>query len=584
MTTIKILPEIVSNKIAAGEVVERPASVVKELLENAMDAESTKVFIEVEKGGKSLIRVSDNGTGMNRDDALLSIERYATSKIFNDQDLYAIRTLGFRGEALPSIAAVSRFSLITRHRDSREGTEIIVHGGKITRVSEAGAPAGSMVAAAQLFYNTPARRKFLKTMGTEMGHISDIVSGIALGRPDIRFRLDSDGKTVKDWTAVSDPRERAADVLGRDVRGGLLPVEWKSDPISINGWVADPEFTRSTSRGIYVYVNGRHVRDRVIQHALFEGYGRRLVKGKFPMAVLFLKVPFDQVDVNVHPAKQEVRFGRQKEVHDFLAKAVSRALDKKIKNSAWSAGPAGKNIVEPSGVSEPLLDYGARRRMGNEPPAETIQQSPQAQPVRQAGLWEAKETDRFRIIGQFQNTYILCESEEGLVLIDQHAAHERILFEQLRNKYKEQSPDSQKLLMPETFEAGHRESEILEKLIPDLEKTGVEIESFGKDTFVVKSVPAVISGKEIKPVLLEMAEKLADTGFMPGIMETIDTCLILMACHGAIRANQSLSDNQMKKLVDQLDACEDPSHCPHGRPTWVTWSPAVLEKAFGRKD
>ena len=271
MSKIKILPEIVSNKIAAGEVVERPASAVKELVENAIDAGSSKIFVEVEKGGKSLIRVSDDGAGMSKDDALLSIERYATSKIFNDQDLYAIKTLGFRGEALPSIAAVSRFSLITKETDGDVGTEIIVHGGKITQVSDAGAPSGTMIHVAQLFYNTPARRKFLKTIGTEMGHISDTLSGIALGRPDIRFKLLSDGKTAKDWPSTSEAVHRAVDVLGKEVNGHLLPIELQTDVVSISGWVAGPQFTRSTSRGIYVYVNGRHVRDRVINHAYLRG-------------------------------------------------------------------------------------------------------------------------------------------------------------------------------------------------------------------------------------------------------------------------------------------------------------------------
>lgn len=586
MSKIKILPEIVSNKIAAGEVVERPASVVKELVENAIDAGSSKIFIEVERGGKSLIRVSDNGTGMNKDDALLSIERYATSKISNDKDLYAIRSLGFRGEALPSIAAVSRFSLITKKSDSVVGTEIIVQGGKITKVSDAGAPDGTMITASQLFYNTPARRKFLKTIGTEMGHISDTVAGIALGRPDIRFKLMSDGKTVKDWTVTSEPMNRAVDVLGRDVKEGLLPIVSKNDIVSVSGWIAGSQFTRSTSRGIYIYVNGRHVRDRVINHALFGGYQQRLTKGKFPLAVLFITVPFDEVDVNVHPAKHEVRFARQKEVHNFLEEAAARVLNKQTgKSTKWEGA---SRIVQGRGdtphVSEPVYHYGLEKSVGTEPFKNPVKEAQTYRPVAQPTLWETKRFGHYRVIGQLHNTYILCESDEGLVLIDQHAAHERILFEQIKNTSKRKEAEIQKLLMPETIDLGYSEAKILERLIPDLKQTGVDIEHFGKDTFIIKSVPAILSGREIKPVILEIVEKAADIGFSPGIQETIDTCLILIACHGAIRANQPLSDEQMKGLIHQLDQCDHPSNCPHGRPTWVTWSSAFLEKSFGRRD
>ena len=586
MSKIKILPEIVSNKIAAGEVVERPSSVVKELVENAMDAGSTKIFVEVEKGGKSLIRVSDNGSGMNKDDALLSIERYATSKIYTDKDLYAIRTLGFRGEALPSIAAVSRFSLVTKEAECDIGTEIVVQGGKIISVSDAGAPNGTMVTVAQLFYNTPARRKFLKTIGTEMGHISDTMSGIALGRPDIRFKLSSDGKTVKGWPATSEPIDRARDVLGSDVKNHLLQIEWESDVISIFGWVAEPQFTRSTSRGIHIYVNGRYVRDRVINHGLFEGYSQRLVKGKFPVAALFITVPFDQVDVNVHPAKHEVRFAHQREVHDILRQAVSNVFTKQEAVSRWGRSETGSTKEEMPLIAEPVIPYpqgGQIPKTINAPLAKEYTDIETDRRTKQTDLWKTKRFDNLRLIGQLHNTYILCESETGLVLIDQHAAHERIVFEQLKKKSNEQDAGGQKLLMPETIEMGYRESEILEKLVPDLKRTGIDIEPFGKNTFSVTSVPSILAGREIKPVLHDMVDKLADIGFAPGLQETIDTCLILMACHGAIRANQPLSNEEMLGILNQLDQCELPSHCPHGRPVWVNWSSDYLEKSFGRK-
>ncbi|MBW1752851.1 MAG: DNA mismatch repair endonuclease MutL, partial [Deltaproteobacteria bacterium] len=339
MSKIKILPEVLSNKIAAGEVVERPASVVKELVENALDAGSSRIIIEIEKGGRSLIRVSDNGSGMNRDDALLAIERYATSKIFKDRDLFAISTLGFRGEALPSIASVSRFTLVTKDESSAVGTEIVVQGGTVKKVSDVGAPTGTMVTVGQLFFNTPARRKFLKTVNTEMGHIADAVAAFALGRPRVQFRLVHNGKVLKSWPTASDPVDRVVDVLGKSIENDLHSLKFDDNAVTVTGWTASPRVARSTSRGIYIFVNGRLVRDRVIRHALFEGYGKRLMKGQFPMAVIFIKVPYDQVDVNVHPAKHEVRFAQQKRVHDAVAGAVAETL-RYGDRSAWITTPS----------------------------------------------------------------------------------------------------------------------------------------------------------------------------------------------------------------------------------------------------
>ncbi|MGD9363481.1 MAG: DNA mismatch repair endonuclease MutL, partial [Desulfobacterales bacterium] len=326
MSKIKILPEILSNKIAAGEVVERPASVVKELVENALDAGSTRIMIDIEKGGRSLIRVSDNGSGMGRDDALLALERYATSKIYKDQDLFRIQTLGFRGEALPSIAAVSRFTLVSRDQSADAGIEISVEGGKIKDVTDIGAPKGTMVTIRQLFFNTPARRKFLKTIGTEMGHIADRVASIALGHPGVQFRLTHNGNIVKDWPSTSTPLDRVVNVLGSDLKNNLHSIEFQNNAVSISGWISSPRMTRRTSRGLFIYVNGRFVRDRSVQHALFEGYSQRLVKGQFPIAALFINVPFEEVDVNVHPTKSEVRFARQRDVHEAVKQAVTQTL------------------------------------------------------------------------------------------------------------------------------------------------------------------------------------------------------------------------------------------------------------------
>jgi DNA mismatch repair protein MutL len=613
MSKIKILPEILSNKIAAGEVVERPASVVKELVENALDADSTRIIIEVENGGRSLIRISDNGSGMNSDDALLATERYATSKIYKDEDLFAIHTLGFRGEALPSIAAVSRFCLVTRDRTSRAGTEVVVEGGTIKKVSQIGAPAGTMVTVRQLFFNMPARRKFLKTVNTEMGHIADTVSTMALGRPDIQFRLTHNGKEIKNWPATTDDVNRVLDVLGRDIQNNLYKIEFTSDFLTVQGWISSPRITRSTSRGIYLYVNRRGVRNRVIQHALFQGYGSRLMKGHFPVAVIFIQVPCDQLDVNVHPTKHEVKFAQQKKIHDAVTGVVSERL-RVADQPEWRP----KRFSEPdpmdvnSRISEPMSHFASPKKEistrypapltqhpapGSQPPESGIQHpvfgtrhpaSPWKQDSRftttssQTELWARKRFGDLKVIGQFHDTYILCESADRIVLIDQHAAHERILFEQLKNRSLASKKSAQKLLIPETIDLGYREAKILEELIPDLNELGLEIEPFGGNTFVVKSVPALLENKEVKPLVMEIVEKMAQIGFTPGLEKAIDQCLILMACHGAIRANQKLSEKQIQGLLDQLDQCDQPSNCPHGRPTWISWSTKDLEKSFKR--
>ena len=609
MSKVKILPEILSNKIAAGEVVERPASVVKELVENALDAGSTRITVEVEKGGRFLIRVADNGAGMNRDDTLLAIERYATSKIYNDKDLFAIKSLGFRGEALPSIASVSRFSLISRDRASDAGTEIIIEGGRIRNVGDVGAPVGTMITVKNLFYNTPARRKFLKTINTEMGHIGDMMASMALGWPHVRFRLVHNGRMVKDWPEAAHPADRVKDLFGHGSKNDLLPIDMETPDVCLSGWICSPRSVRSTSRGIYVFVNGRFVKDRIILHALFQGFGTHLMKGRFPLAVISVRVPPDQVDVNVHPTKHEVRFSRQKQVHDALAHAVAGAL-RNFDRSKWAevdkprgegandsvleSGPArrysppenrhfgsGVNKIAEETVShvrQPVAGHGYIKPETRSP----VTAFPSTPPDPRPSLWQKSFFQDLRIIGQLRNTYILCESKEGLILIDQHAAHERVVFEQLKKRQKDSKPAVQRLLMPETVELGYREAGFLEKMIPALHSTGLEIDPFGGNTFVVKAVPALLAGREVGPMIVELIEKAAATGIMADTGKMLDHCLEIMACHGAIRAHQVLSNQQVQALLKQLDACENPSNCPHGRPTWIKWTLRFIEKSFGR--
>ena len=429
MSRIRILPEVLSNKIAAGEVVERPASVAKELVENAIDAESTKVMVEIKKGGRALIRVSDNGIGMDRDDALLSIERYATSKIHKEKDLFTIATLGFRGEALPSIASVSEMEIVTRPASSEAGTRITVNGGKIKEVAEVGTPKGTMISVNRLFFNTPARRKYLKTEKTEMGHISDMMIRTALAWPDIHFKFLHNGKVLGNWSPTENPLHRIIDIISGDLERHMYEVGYEDNNVRVQGFVASPDTVRTTRRGLYLYVNGRFVRDKVLDHAVMEAYSGRLMKGKFPLAVLFVQLPHDQVDVNVHPTKSSVRFAVPKQAHDTVARAVSEGL-KKLDRPTWGqtqpVKPSHRPV--PYKLSPPRGDV-------NEPRPELTPRPHSHVPEATQPLWPEKAFSSLRVIGQLHNTYIVCESEDGLVLIDQHAAHERVVFESLKAAY-----------------------------------------------------------------------------------------------------------------------------------------------------
>jgi DNA mismatch repair protein MutL len=612
MNKIRILPEIVANKIAAGEVVERPASVVKELVENALDAQSSRIFIDIEKGGSALIRVGDNGTGMGGDDAVLALERFATSKLHSDADLFAIQTLGFRGEALPSMAAVSKMTLVSRHCSADSGVAVEIHGGKMVSVNETGAPKGTLVSVAQLFYNTPARRKFLKGVNTEMAHIADTVAGMALGWPQVHFKLTHNAKVVKQWPGTIDAAQRVADVMGQTAPSEMVRFDVAAGDLKLSGHLAPARMTRSTSRGIYLYVNGRRVRDRVVQHALLEGFSGRLIKGQFPLAVIFLQLPFDQVDVNVHPTKHEIRFADQRRVHDLLRDGVAQALEGSERR-LWGATGTPPDPA-PAAVAEAPLPYTikARQRPGPAQPDGLFcyhgapapgkmdrptpvrsapgtgaipAVAPSAAPDRPAApdqqtLWAASHFADLTVIGQFHGTYILCQSEQALILIDQHAAHERIVYEQLNARAGRVA--SQRLLMPETVELGFAEAQVLEALIPELNTLGLEIEPFGGTTFAVKAVPTLLDDRDIASVVAALAERAVEMGLADGLAPVLDACRMVMACHNAVRAHKKLSPEQVRHMLVQLDQCRNPAHCPHGRPTWIQYTLKELERAFKR--
>lgn len=597
MATIRILPEILSNQIAAGEVVQRPVSVVKELVENSIDAKAFSITIEIVKGGKSLIRVSDDGAGLDRDDALLSIERYGTSKLFAQKDLFSISTMGFRGEALPSIASVSRFVLVTRTKASDTGTRIEINGGKIKNVLDAGAPAGTMVEVKNLFFNTPARKKFLKSDNTETSHILDAVSGMALGNPHIQFRLFLNNKLVKSFSSSDDLFQRSVNVLGKDTAAQLNKLEFARDFVHIHGCCSSPAITRSTSSKIFLFVNNRLVYDRGLISAIFKGYKGRIMKGNFPLAVIFIDIAFDQVDVNVHPSKREIKFFNGQMVYQALSQTIEKTLSSAQNNLTDSS--------KTKTVSEEKFEYIDQTFKYN--PADKIEQSvmdwqhvpdsikKNSSPEiynsdfkRKTSEFEPDSSNfkphrlNLKVIGQIMGTYILAEAREELMLIDQHAAHERIVYEKLKHRHDLLKVQSQNLIVPETLELNFKEADYLSEMLGDLKSLGIIVEPFGETTFVIKAVPAIVDEKEIKPVIVEIIETAMVKKDNFSKNKWLDKCLILMACHSAVRANLNLDQKEIEQLLTDLEKCENFRHCPHGRPIMVTWTKTQIEKLFKR--
>ncbi len=599
MTIIRILPEILANKIAAGEVVQRPSFVVKELIENSLDAGSTSISVEIEKGGKSLIRVSDNGCGLCRDDALLSIERYATSKLFTTEDLFCISTMGFRGEALPSIASVSKFTFITRTSQSDIGTKIDIAGGKLLNVSDIGTPVGTMVEVKNLFFNTPARKKFLKSDNTEISYIADVISGIALGNPGIGFRLFINKKLVKNFHSGQDFFQRSLSVLGKDVYGNLYPIEFENTILSVSGTCSNPSVTRSYSNRIYLFVNQRLVVDRGLVAAVLRGYQGRIMKGRYPMGAVCVNLPFDHVDVNVHPSKREIKFLSPQPVVQSVSTAVSNALFLAQKNETSYTGntsvTAFQRLDDPP-TKDPE-DHTIMPENGDRSlaylPYDHISDMAETQKVEQTQLkWPkmsfsgiSKNTDSLTgviILGQVMGTYIIVQKNNCLMLVDQHAAHERVIFEALKKRHRTLSIQSQALLVPETLDLTHKEADLLNSILEDLSRIGIKIEPFGGTTFIVKSIPQLIEKKQIKPLVLEIIESFLETRDPSSKNKWMEDCLISMACHTAIRANKAMQTGEMEQLLKDLEKCENPFHCPHGRPAIVCLDAGQMEKLFKR--
>ena len=586
---INILPDTLINKIAAGEVVERPASVVKELVENSIDAKATEVFVDIINAGRGLIRVSDNGEGMSRDDALTAFEKHATSKINKEADLFNITTLGFRGEALPSIASISRIRLITRSADTA-GALIEMEEGKVKKASETGAAAGTVIEVSDLFYNTPARLKFLKSDNTEMSHITAVINQQAIANPHIHFRLTNNKKELLNLPAIlpltlpSPLYHRIYQIYGEDFMNNMLSISGKEDSINIYGFVSKPSFTRAERNHIDIFLNKRYIKNNVITRAVYDAYSTLIPKDRHPLTLLFIDIQPSIVDVNVHPTKREVRFVNQTIVYEAVKKAVKEGL---LPSHRRADIPPVSYMV-----ASPDADYGKQSGYAIEGARAMDQEKGQGswgmghateelseQPMQISHLAEHKIIP----LGQIDNTYIAADAGGELWIIDQHAAYERLLYERLTQSYNSHAVQVQALLIPEEVSLSTAESIMIKDYIDVLMNIGIEIEEFGRDAYIIRSVPFLLGAGSARQMLLDIIDSL--TGLQKGVMksEVVDKVIMLIACHGSVRANHGLTYKEMAALIDDLINLNIYETCPHGRPIIIKFSKTDLEKMFKRR-
>ena len=605
MNRIRLLPEHVANQIAAGEVVERPASVVKELVENSLDAGAHHITVVVKNGGKSAVQVTDDGCGMSRDDALLALERHATSKISRAEDLYNIHSLGFRGEAIPSIAAVSRFALTTREHGTLSGTAIEMSGGRIVSVNDVGTAEGTIVEVRNLFFNLPARRKFLRSEQTEMAHIEHIVTLCALAHAQVAFRLVTDQRDVFHLAPATHLLDRMRELFGGQFCEQLVPVgdvdglalsgpqEERSRGsatlqagIRVHGYIGKPGVSRADRSRQHVFVNGRPVESRGVNYALLEAYHTALMKGQFPITCLFVELDPALVDVNVHPTKREVRFRDEFAVRQCVIDAVRHALEPKgsIPRPLSTAMPGPAGIIASTST----------------PPSGALPRTePQSVPLR-AGYVEAdlhdvltpsvtsaeiqtKDEGRWRILGVINRLYVIAESSEGMVLIDQHAAHERVLFEKMLKQLATDTAPSQKLLLPVTLELDARDAVFLRGNLATLHKLGIGLSEFGDKTFLVDALPPFFPLENLSQIFRNILDELRQTGEQVHARRLAEDKIATTVCRHAVKARDLLKGEELRALLEQLHHCDLPYTCPHGRPTMIQISYAELEKKFGRK-
>lgn len=632
---VAVLPPELANQIAAGEVVERPSSVVKELVENSLDAGARRIEVTIENGGRDRIRVEDDGCGMGREDALRALERHATSKISAVEDLFQIATLGFRGEAIPSIGSVSRMEISTKPHGEVSGTRLFVEGGHLEIVEDVGMAAGTTIEVNDLFFNTPARLKFLKTSATESRHITESLVRVGLSRPDVRLKLRRDGKVKLDLPQVEGLKDRILQVLGRDVYDDLFPTfEYPSvNGVVCRGFYSRPGHNQRSSRNVYTFVNGRYVSDGTIRAAIKGAYGTMLERGRHPSVVLFLDVPFDLVDINVHPAKTEVRFHDTNSIYRAVYHSIADALAespwlstdrmKSYKLEPFDAdddGDSAAGHVSPGHASFEPLNARHRRYSELKPGAvrkgspsdilspfftpvggdDDLQRgfaargaAPLAEPPRvpvgdvqgdgPSPHDDAAYFSSLKVIGQFRRMYIVCEDRSGLVVIDQHAAHERITFERLKGVFERDHKEVQPLLFPQRLELDARRAETLDEHLDFFERAGFEIEPFGGNSFALKAVPAVLSKGKHAALIVDAVDDLDDMGRSTRMDEAMELVLSRMACHGSVRGPTALTDEECVALLEQMDEIDFAANCPHGRPVYFRIPLEELEMSFDRR-
>ncbi len=615
MSRIALLSEEVASQVAAGEVVERPASVVKELVENSLDAGAGRVEVRIARGGASLVRVVDDGCGMDRDDALLCLERHATSKIRSGADLATVATLGFRGEALPSIASVSRFTLSTREHDAISGTEIVVAGGRIREVRDGGEAPGTSIEVRSLFYNLPARRKFLRAENTEAGHVEHQLHLQAIGHPGTGFSFIRDGHLVFQLPPAPALRDRIRDLHGAGFLESLIPVgDGPPGPVTVSGLIGKPGVSRASRVQQIVFVNGRAIENPAINHALREGYHTALMKGQFPVTFLFLEMDPALVDVNVHPAKREVRFRDPSLVREAVTDAVRCAIEnaRGSWNEAFRPGPPAISPAPASAPPEaypetpalipereqrvlrgdwssfspapagPAASAAGYESVGPAAPAAGYESVGPAAPA--AGYENAPDSaGGFRILGVLGKLYVLMENASGLVLVDQHAAHERILFEELRRRMEQQGVPGQHLLLPPTIAVTPKDREWLLGNLGTLQRMGIGLEEFGPSTFKLDTLPEYLMGGDPAQTVRDIIDELRQAGSGASRVRMGEDVIATTVCRHAVKAHDTLREPELVKLIEDLLACELPYCCPHGRPTMIQISHAELEKKFGRR-
>jgi DNA mismatch repair protein MutL len=622
MGRIRLLSETVASQVAAGEVVERPASVVKELVENSLDAGARKIDVVIRRGGISLVRVIDDGCGMDRDDALLSLERHATSKIRSAADLQAVATLGFRGEALPSIASVSRFRLTSREARAIAGTEIIVNGGKIDVVRDGGEAPGTQVEVRALFYNLPARRKFLRSENTESRNIEHQIHLQAIGHPEIGFSLMRDERMLFQLPAAATLGDRIRDLYGVELLQRLVEVNGAASPkIRISGFIGQAGLSRQTRSQQLVFVNGRSIESSLITGAIREGYHTALMKGQYPVTFLFIELDPANVDVNVHPAKREVRFRDPNGVREAIVRCIQQTLEharaawqekfrapeslptrvhgkttpelklrpevaapteshRELPSLAQTVAGIGLSAVTLAKVDDPgRASVAAARR----PPMPAVASAGDAPGLQRDQRANKAQQQQFEIIGVLSKLYVLMENANGLVLVDQHAAHERVLFEELRRRMEEQGVPTQKLLLPQTLDVPPRDADWIEHNLPVLQRMGIGIESFGQNTFKIDSLPSFLDVSDAAQFMRKVIDDLKSAGNSASAMRLGEEMIAKSVCRHAVKANDPLRYPEVEKLIRDLLDCDLPYCCPHGRPTMIQISLAELEKKFGRK-